>query len=70
MRHTWNERFSEEADRLELSDVTEERARNAQQGWSDNSKSASVYTRRHAAKVGRKVSMAHQEKLSESIDTK
>lgn len=70
MRHTWNERFSEEADRLELSDVTEERARNAQQGWSDNSKSASVYTRRHAAKVGRKVSMAHQERLSESIDEK
>jgi len=70
MRHTWNERFSEEADKLALSDVTEERARNAQQGWSDNSKSASVYTRRHAAKVGRKVSMAHQERLSESIDEK
>jgi integrase len=70
MRHTWNERFSEEADRLELSDVTEERARNAQQGWSDNSTSARVYTRRHAAKVGRKVSMAHQEKLSESIEKK
>ena len=68
MRHTWNDRFSEEAEKLELSDVTEERARNAQQGWSDNSKSASVYTRRHAATAGRKVSMAHQEKLSEAID--
>lgn len=68
MRHTWNDRFSEEAEKLELSDVTEERARNAQQGWADNSKSASVYTRRHAARAGRKVSMAHQEKLSESID--
>lgn len=70
MRHTWNERFSEEADRLGLSDVTEARARNAQQGWSDTSKSASVYTRRHAAEVGRQVSMAHQERLSESFDKK
>jgi integrase len=70
MRHTWNERFSEESDRLDLTDVTEERARNAQQGWTDNSKSASVYTRRRVAHVGRKVSMAHQERLSESIDGK
>lgn len=68
MRHTWNERFSEEADRLELSDVSEERARNAQQGWSDDSQSARTYTRRHAAEVGRRLSLKHQERLSESLD--
>ena len=70
MRHTWNDRFSEEADKLGLSETTEARARNAQQGWSDNSRSSSVYTRRHAAKVGRRVSIAHQEKLSESLGEK
>jgi integrase len=63
MRHTWNERFSEEAEALGLSDVTEERARNEQQGWADGSKSAQTYTRRHAAKKGREVALKLQEKL-------
>lgn len=63
MRHTWNERFSEEADAMGLSDVAEERARNSQQGWSDNSKTAATYTRRRTAKKGREVALKLQERL-------
>ena len=42
MRHTWNERYSEQAELLGLTDAVEEKARNEQQGWADNSKSAAT----------------------------
>lgn len=67
MRHSWNERFSEEADAMELSEVAEERARNNQQGWADNSKTGTTYTRRHAAKKGQEISLKLQEKLDGSL---
>lgn len=67
MRHTWNERFSEEVDKLQLSAVAEERARNSQQGWSDNSKSAATYTRRHTAKKGQEIAMKLQERLDAQL---
>jgi integrase len=63
MRHTWNERFSEQAELLGLSDAVEQKARNEQQGWADNSKTAQTYTRRHATRKGREVSLKLQEKL-------
>ena len=63
MRHTWNERFSEESDRLGLSEVEEMRARNEQQGWSENSQSSRDYTRRHTRQKGRAVALKLQEKL-------
>lgn len=63
MRHTWNDRFSEQAEAMALSEVAEERARNEQQGWADNSKSAATYTRRYAARKGRELSLKLQEKL-------
>jgi len=67
MRHTWNERFSEEAEAMQLSEVAEERARNNQQGWSDNSKMAATYTRRYTAKKGRELSLKLQEKLDDKL---
>ena len=67
MRHTWNERFSEQAELMGLSDTVEERARNDQQGWSENSKMAATYTRRHTAKKGREVSLKLQEQLDEQL---
>jgi len=67
MRHTWNERFSEQAEALGLSESVEERARNSQQGWSDNSKTATTYTRRHTAKKGRELSLKLQERLDEKL---
>lgn len=63
MRHTWNERFSEQAELLGLTDAVEEKARNEQQGWTDNSKSAATYTRRHVSRKGRDLSLQLQEKL-------
>lgn len=63
MRHTWNERFSEQAELLGLTDAVEEKARNEQQGWADNSKSAATYTRRHASRKGRELALKLQEQL-------
>lgn len=63
LRHTWNDRFSEQAELLGLTDAVEERARNEQQGWADNSKSAATYTRRHASRKGRELSLKLQERL-------
>lgn len=63
LRHTWNERFTEQADLMGLLEVEEERARNEQQGWAADSKTASVYTRRHTSRKGRELSLKLQEKL-------
>jgi integrase len=68
MRHTWNERFSEQAETMGLTDAVEEKARNSQQGWSDNSKMAANYTRRHTAKKGREISLKLQERLDDKLD--
>ena len=64
MRHTWNERFSEQAEEMKLSETEEERARNEQQGWADNSKSATTYTRRHTSAKGRAITLKLQEKIN------
>lgn len=69
LRHTWNERFSEQAEALGISPNDEERARNTQQGWSDNSAMAATYTRRRTAQKGREISLKLQEKLDEQLDT-
>lgn len=63
LRHTWNERFSEQADLMDLSEAREERARNEQQGWTSDSTTAATYTRRHDSRKGREVSLKLQEKL-------
>lgn len=67
MRHTWNERFSEQADTMNLSEVAEQRARNSQQGWSDNSNTSATYTRRHNERKGREISLKIQEKIHEKL---
>ena len=66
MRHTWNERFSEQAELLGLTDAVEEKARNEQQGWTDNSKTAATYTRRYASRKGRELALKLQEHLDVS----
>ncbi|WP_254068018.1 site-specific integrase [Acidovorax sp. SRB_14] len=63
MRHTWNERFSEQAEKMGLAEVVEERARNEQQGWTDDSKSGADYTRRHTSRKGRAIALKLQEQL-------
>lgn len=66
MRHTWNERFSEQADEMGISEVDEMRARNEQQGWTENSQSALNYTRRHTRRKGRAIALKLQEDLDVS----
>lgn len=66
MRHTWNERFSEQADEMGTSEVDEMRARNEQQGWTENSQSALNYTRRHTRLKGRAIALKLQEDLDVS----
>lgn len=66
MRHTWNERFSEQAELLGLTDAVEQKARNEQQGWADNSTSAAVYTGRYASRKGRELSLKLQEELDDT----
>jgi len=66
MRHTWNERFSEQADEMGISEVEEARARNEQQGWTENSQSARNYTRRHTRLKGRVIALKLQENLDVS----
>lgn len=63
MRHTWNERFSEQADAMGISEVDEARARNEQQGWAEGSQSALNYTRRHTKRKGREIALKLQEAL-------
>lgn len=67
MRHTWNERFSEQADALGLSNAEEEGARNDQQGWSPHSKMSRTYTRRHTERKGRAVTLKLQENLDAEL---
>lgn len=67
MRHSWNERFSEEADVQGLTPEQEHRARTEQQGWSENSRSAQTYTRRHTARKGREISVRMQEALDAKL---
>ncbi len=67
-RHTWNERFSEQADKMGMSEVAEMRARNEQQGWSENSQTSRDYTRRHTRRKGREVALKLQDKLDAPND--
>lgn len=62
-RHTWNERFSEEAEKMGLSDQEELMARNVQQGWQDDSETGADYTRRHTRLKGQQISLKLQEDL-------
>ena len=47
LRHTWNDRFSELMDAKRVPEETEKKLRSTLMGWSENSPTASVYTRRH-----------------------
>lgn len=65
MRHTWNDRFSEQAERMGISAETEERARNESQGWADGSEMAAHYTRRYATRKGREINLKMQEQFDD-----
>lgn len=60
LRHTWNDSFSEFADKTRISPEEEEKLRKQQMGWSDSSSMAAVYTRRHTRRKANKASLAMQ----------
>lgn len=69
MRHTWNDRFSEEMDKRNTSEESEKKLRSYLMGWSETSGTAATYTRRHTRKKAQEVSLKMQENIvCEDID--
>lgn len=66
LRHTWNDKFSELMDEKGVTPELEERLRIQQMGWSERSKAAATYTRRHIERKAKEVSLALQEKIYSS----
>jgi integrase len=65
LRHTWNDRFSEEMDKNQVAEETEKKTRSYLMGWSETSGTAATYTRRHIRKKAQKVSLAMQKSMME-----
>lgn len=63
LRHTWNDRFSEEMDRRGIAEETERKTRSYLMGWSETSGSAATYTRRHIRKKAEQASLSMQEQI-------
>lgn len=63
LRHTWNDRFSEEMDQKNVPEDTEKKARSYLMGWSETSGTAATYTRRHVREQAKRVSLDLQEKM-------
>jgi len=63
LRHTWNDRFSEEMDRNKVPEDTERKARAYLMGWSEMSGTAAAYTRRHVREKAKRVSLDLQERI-------
>lgn len=63
LRHTWNDRFSEEMDQNKVPEETERKARSYLMGWSETSGTAAVYTRRHVREKAKRVSLDLQERM-------
>lgn len=63
LRHTWNDRFSEEMDKRKASEESEKKLRSYLMGWSETSGTAATYTRRHTRKKAQEVSLKMQEQV-------
>ena len=63
LRHTWNDRFSELMDEKGVSEELEQKLRSRLMGWSETSKTARTYTRRHVQRRAREVSVELQRTL-------
>lgn len=71
LRHSWNDRFSENADKRianqKTTEAKSESDRRKLQGWSENSKSAQRYSKRHAEKRAMDTALKLQEEHSSEI---
>jgi integrase len=63
LRHTWNDRFSEEVDARQIASEVEKKSRSFLMGWVPTSNSAAIYTRRSIRKKAQEVSLSLQNKL-------
>lgn len=63
MRHSWNDRFSEEMDKRQTAEESEKKIRSYLMGWSETSSTAATYTRRHTRKKAQEVSLKMQEQI-------
>lgn len=63
LRHTWNDRYSEEMDANKVGEEAEKKTRSYLMGWSETSGTAVTYTRRHIRKKARAASLAMQENM-------
>jgi integrase len=63
LRHTWNDRFSELMDRERIPEDREQKMRSRFMGWSDTSKTAATYTKRHVQNKAREASLQLQRQM-------
>lgn len=63
LRHTWNDLFSEEIDRNDVSPTVQQKLRSRLMGWSEISGMATVYNQRHIKKKATAVSLRMQNQL-------
>jgi integrase len=63
LRHTWNDRISEEMDGRKVDPELEKKVRSFQMGWKPTSQSAAVYTRRFVRNKAQQVSVDLQKKI-------
>lgn len=63
LRHTWNDRFSEFAQKTKLDPEEEKKVRNYLMGWSEESRSAENYTARYTEMQAEKALSSMQEKI-------
>ncbi len=63
LRHTWNDRFSEEMDKHKESEETEKKTRAYIMGWCSTSQTAATYTKRHIREKANAVSLEMQTKM-------
>ena len=65
LRHTWNDRFSEEMDKRGVAEETEKKTRSYLMGWSETSGTAATYTRRHVRKKAQEASLKMQTDIAQ-----
>jgi integrase len=70
LRHTWNDDFSEIADKANLPAEHERRARNHAMGWSEHSNTADHYLKRRNRRQAAEVSVRIQEAVLGGADEK
>ena len=63
LRHTWNDRFSEQMELKGISNAVEEKWRSYLQGWCEGSGSASNYTRRYVRQQAQQALKAMQKNM-------